>query len=109
MVFDRKKSFWEYLCVPIMSSSYGVQSHSQFFTILLAGFTRLKELQNLEINAFKSFVEPKKELAVYGCGGFEYCLNLGFRIASIVLDFSLFLTYAIIGGYYYRGCRATAS
>ena len=43
-----------------MSSSYGVQSHSQFFTILLAGFTLLKELPNLEINAFKSFVEPKK-------------------------------------------------
>ena len=47
-----------------------------------------------------------KELAFYGCDGFQYCLNLAFRIAAAVLDFSLFLTFAIIG---YRACSATAS
>ena len=62
----------------------------------------------VQIELYKSLTSPcesenwtLKELSVYGCGGFEYCVNLGFRIANTILDFSLFLTYAILSYDYY--------
>ena len=37
-----------------------------------------------------------QELSVYGFGGFEYRFNLCFRIVFTTLDFSLFLTCAVL-------------
>ena len=50
-----------------------------------------------------------QELNVYNCGGFKYCLNLGFRIASIILDFSLTFVILLVHHKIDMAFKATAS